>query len=204
MNYLSEVKLSLKYHCMFVLRHVLVYCVRCSAALDVPVPHEALVSEGPRRAMYHANRAAAYLEKYKEAAATAAAAANTQGTTPADASSSADSSPARWREVGGVLDGLMLDSSSPEAQAQLLQAAVMDCKAALDLVPTHAKAHFRCARLLQQSWQAPHRCTRNTLSMVWAVAAVHTFRCCEMMQQSWLAQGTFPTYPLHWQRAEFE
>jgi hypothetical protein len=43
-----------------------------------------------------------------------------------------------------VLDGLMLDSTSPEAWAQLLQAAVFDCKAALDLVPTHAKAHFRC------------------------------------------------------------
>lgn len=42
-----------------------------------------------------------------------------------------------------MLDGLLLDGSNPEAVAQLLQAAVLDCRAALELVPTHTKAHYR-------------------------------------------------------------
>lgn len=113
----------------------------CSAALDVPVPHEALIDEGPRRANYHANRAAAYLERYKEMQP----AGDSSGASSGLSSSSSGSSgiEACRREVGGVLEGLVLDKSSPEACAQLLQAAVMDCKAALDLMPTHAKAHYR-------------------------------------------------------------
>lgn len=115
--------------------------VSCSAALDVPVPQEALVDEGPRRATYHANRAAAYLERYKELAAASDRSSSKHSSSSAKA---AAGSSTRWREVGGVLDGLLLDGSSQEARAQLLQAAVMDCKAALDLVPTHTKAHYRC------------------------------------------------------------
>lgn len=35
----------------------------CSEALDVPVPAADLLSEGSRRAVYHANRAASYLAR---------------------------------------------------------------------------------------------------------------------------------------------
>jgi hypothetical protein len=111
----------------------------CSAALDVPVPHVALLDEGPRRAAYHANRAAAYLERYKET--TPSPAGDCTGAPSAVSDISGIS--ACTREICGVLDGLVLHGSGPEACAQLLQAAVMDCKAALDLAPTHTKAHYR-------------------------------------------------------------
>jgi hypothetical protein len=103
-----------------------------SGALDVPVPTEALLHEAPRRATYHSNRAAAYLQRYKQLTAAAAA------------SCSSNSSSVRWREVGGLLDGLLLDGSDPDTHTQLLEAAILDCRAALQLVPAHAKAHYRC------------------------------------------------------------
>lgn len=116
-----------------------------SAALDVPVPHKALLDEASRRATYHANRAAAYLARYKEALATTAT--SQEPATPCESSSNSNKgselSSMCWREVGGVLDGQMMDGASAEARGQLLQAAVMDCRAALDLVPTHTKAHYR-------------------------------------------------------------
>lgn len=125
-------------------------CCLCSDALDLPVPRVALLDEGPRRATLHANRAAAYLERYKEVTAAASKDANssTQALTGSGSNSindSSSSSSVRWLETGGMLDGLQLDGSSPETWAQLLQATVLDCKSALDLVPTHTKAHFRCA-----------------------------------------------------------
>jgi hypothetical protein len=113
--------------------------VCCSAALDVPVPQEALVDEAPRRANYHANRAAAYLERHKQLQVSAAACSGSSSSGGGGQEGSST-----WCEAGGVLDGLLLDGSSPETHAQLLRAAVLDCKAALDLAPTHAKAHFRC------------------------------------------------------------
>lgn len=117
--------------------------VRCSAALDVPVPHEALLDEAPRRATHHANRAAAYLEHYRELQQPPTATTDSTGSSSSSGSSSAPGSSTCSIEVGGVLDGLVLDGASPEACAQLLQAAVMDCRAALDLVPTYGKAHYR-------------------------------------------------------------
>lgn len=95
------------------------------------MPSAALVDEAPRRAVYHTNRAAAYLERIWEIQATAAAAATS------DVSSSSS-----WCEVGGLLDGVQLDGSAASIEKQL-GAAVMDCKSALELVPTHVKAHFR-------------------------------------------------------------
>lgn len=100
------------------------------------------MDEGPRRATYHANRAAAYLENYRELEAATERSSSSSEHNSGSAEAQAGSS-TRWREVGGVLDGLLLDGTSQEARAQLLQAAVMDCKAALDLIPTHAKAHYR-------------------------------------------------------------
>jgi len=120
-------------------------CMLCSAALDVPVPHEALLDEASRRATYHANRAAAYLARYKEAQAFTTTAQ--EPAVPCEGSSNhnkgSEQCSACWREVGGVLDGQMLDGASAEARGQLLQAAVIDCRAALDLVPNHTKAHYR-------------------------------------------------------------
>jgi hypothetical protein len=148
----------------------------------VPVPSQALLDDAPRRAVYHTNRAAAYLERVWQlqaagaaAAAAAAAAANaarsgivgggsggnstkklitelepeTAATTSAiDNSSSShntytgSSSSSSWVEVGGSLDGMALDSS-PGSLAKQLEAAVLDCRAALALVPRHAKAQYR-------------------------------------------------------------
>lgn len=113
-----------------------------SAALDVPVPHEALVDEAPRRATLHANRAAPYLERFKELIATSSTAEHTS-TSSGGSEGVRRGASSCWREVGGMLDGLLLDGSTSEARAQLLQAAAMDCRAALDLVPRHAKAQYR-------------------------------------------------------------
>lgn len=105
------------------------------------------MDEAPRRAVYHTNRAAAYLEQVWEMQAAAEAASlGANADTAAGSSSSSrggvSSSRGAWREVGGALDGLMLDGS-PESIARQLQAALMDCRAAVDLVPGHAKGHYR-------------------------------------------------------------
>ena len=85
------------------------------------------MDEAPRRAIYHTNRAAAYLERVWELQA---------------AAGSSTGSSSSWVEFGGVLDGDVLDGSD-ESVTKQLDAAVMDCKAALGLVPTHVKALYR-------------------------------------------------------------
>jgi hypothetical protein len=58
------------------------------------------------------------------------------------AASTGSSSSSSWVEVGGSLDGVLLDSSA-SSLAKQLEAAVLDCRAALQLVPKHAKAQYR-------------------------------------------------------------
>jgi cobalamin biosynthesis Mg chelatase CobN len=59
-----------------------------------------------------------------------------------DTDTGSSSSSSSWVELGGSLDGMVLDGS-PGSLAKQLEAAVLDCRAALQLVPRHAKAHYR-------------------------------------------------------------
>jgi hypothetical protein len=121
--------------------------------------------------VYHTNRAAAYLERVWELKTAAAAnkpstetiSTSTKkliveldpaGTTDSRSSSSSkdvSELPSSWLEVGGSLDGMQLDSSA-ESLGKQLDAAVLDCRAALQLVPGHAKAHYRWANVVQQNF----------------------------------------------------
>ncbi|EFJ48820.1 hypothetical protein VOLCADRAFT_90467 [Volvox carteri f. nagariensis] len=99
-----------------------------SAALDVLVPAERLLTEGPRRAAYHANRAAAYMAR-------AASGKLREG----DA------------DTTGHLEGV--DHGSEGALSRHYEAAVMDCDQALALQPSGrpaAKALLRKSRALLQ------------------------------------------------------
>ncbi|KAG2483192.1 hypothetical protein HYH03_017927 [Edaphochlamys debaryana] len=92
-----------------------------SAALDVPVPTQRLLTEGPRRAAYHANRAAAYMAR-------AAGGKLREG--------DADSA--------GQLESV--DHGSDGIIARHYEAAVLDCDAALDLDSDGALAAKTCLR----------------------------------------------------------
>ena len=120
-----------------------------SAALDVPVPAEALLDEAPRRAVYHANRAAAYLERVAELQASHRQQQSQNvvtGAVDTNSNNSSNGSSNRcWHEVGGILDGMQL-SDRPDSISKQLEAAVLDCRAALDLVPQHVKAHYRSVK----------------------------------------------------------
>ncbi|PNH12618.1 hypothetical protein TSOC_000437 [Tetrabaena socialis] len=91
-----------------------------SSALDLPVPTERLLSEAPRRAGLHANRAAAYMARAE------------QSLREGDVDSS------------GLLEGA--DHGSPHAAARQLEAAVIDCDAALGLQHSGAAAAKTCLR----------------------------------------------------------
>eukprot|EP00198_Chlamydomonas_reinhardtii_P008105 XP_001697442.1 predicted protein [Chlamydomonas reinhardtii] len=91
-----------------------------SSALDVLVPTERLLTEGPRRATYHANRAAAYMAR--------AGAQLREG----DA------------DTAGHLEGV--DHGSEGLGARHLEAAVLDCDMALQLDPTSGTAPKTCLR----------------------------------------------------------
>ncbi|GIL77546.1 hypothetical protein Vretimale_2922 [Volvox reticuliferus] len=99
-----------------------------SAALDVLVPTERLLTEGPRRAVYHSNRAAAYMAR-------AASGRLQEG----DA------------DTTGHLEGV--DHGSQGAISRHYEAAVMDCDHALALQPSGNPASKtllrKCRALLQ-------------------------------------------------------
>ena len=98
-----------------------------SAAVDAPVSYARLFDEAPRRAVYHANRAAAYLAR---------AASPGGGLRRVDA--------------GGHLQDALWCAEDDVARAAELnnEAALMDCDAALDMRPGHVKAKFRKATAL--------------------------------------------------------
>ena len=102
-------------------------------AIDAPVSYRRLFDEAPRRATYHANRAAAYLRRGDAADAGAGAC-----------------------DVNGHLENATFpedfDSSRLDDDARLLasarahaEAALLDCDAALEMQSGHAKARFRRA-----------------------------------------------------------
>ena len=99
-------------------------------AIDAPVSYRRLFDEAPRRATYHANRAAAYLRR-GDAADAGACACDVNGhlenaTFPEDFSR--------------LDDARLLASARAHAEAALL-----DCDAALEMQSGHAKARFRRA-----------------------------------------------------------
>lgn len=97
------------------------------AAVDAPVSYARLFDEAPRRAVYHANRAAAYLAR---------AASPGGGLRRVDAR-------------GHLQDALWCAEDDATRAAELNnEAALMDCDAALDMQPGHVKAKFRKATAL--------------------------------------------------------
>lgn len=97
------------------------------AAVDAPVSYARLFDEAPRRAVYHANRAAAYLAR---------AASPGGGLRRVDAR-------------GHLQDAIWCAEDDATRAAELNnEAALMDCDAALDMQPGHVKAKFRKATAL--------------------------------------------------------
>lgn len=91
-------------------------------AIDAPVSYQKLFDEAPRRAVYHANRAAAYLAR---------------GASPGGGRGAQDAS-------GHLEDATWTSEDTTETAAELnAKAALMDCDAALDMQPGHVKAKFR-------------------------------------------------------------
>ena len=105
-----------------------------SKAMDVPVTQEQLLTEGPRRAIFHSNRAAAYLARAR--AGLGLASSNDYEYVSSDAM--------------GHLEGADLVNSSPEERSKLnYKAALMDCDQALDLESGNVKARYRKAQALR-------------------------------------------------------
>ncbi|KAG1668888.1 hypothetical protein FOA52_016057 [Chlamydomonas sp. UWO 241] len=93
-----------------------------SDALDVLVPMEALITEAPRRAVYHANRASAYLARAK-----------------------GELTPGAFDDRG-LLEGV--DHGDATALQRHYKAALLDAESALELDGSYAKAHLRRATAL--------------------------------------------------------
>ena len=99
-----------------------------SKAIDAPVTQEQLLTEGPRRAILHSNRAAAYLARSKE------------GPSSSEAND----------DIAGHLGGCVQGELSREERAKLnCKAALMDCDQALDLESGNVKARYRKAQALK-------------------------------------------------------
>jgi tetratricopeptide (TPR) repeat protein len=96
-------------------------------ALDVPVPMEHLLDAGPRRAVLHCNRAAAYLRR--------------------------SSYPETFGQLDllGELAGVSMIDDGKELN---LKAAVMDCDQSLQYMPNGVKALYRKATALEQLGKA--------------------------------------------------
>ena len=105
-----------------------------SKAMDVPVTQEQLLTEGPRRAIFHCNRAAAYLARAKETSLPQAAEAPGAGTC----------------DAMGHLEGVDVGSLSEEERSKMnFKAALMDCDQALDLESGNVKGRYRKAQALK-------------------------------------------------------
>lgn len=115
------------------------YCSAIEAygrAIDAPVSYGRLFDEAPRRATYHANRAAAYLRR-GDAADAGAGACDVNG---------------HLENTSFVLRTTSPHASEDEHQRALLassrahaEAALLDCDAALEMQSGNAKARFRRA-----------------------------------------------------------
>lgn len=100
-------------------------------AIDAPVSYTRLFDEAPRRAAYHANRAAAYLAR---------------GDSPGGGHGQFDAcghlENHAWTDEGGA------EERAAIAAALNAKAALLDCDAALEMSPGHVKAKFRKAQAL--------------------------------------------------------
>ena len=100
-------------------------------AIDAPVSYARLFDEAPRRAAYHANRAAAYLAR---------------GDSPGGGHGQFDAcghlENHAWTDDGGA------EERAAIAAALNAKAALLDCDAALEMSPGHVKAKFRKAQAL--------------------------------------------------------
>jgi len=100
-------------------------------AIDAPVSYARLFDEAPRRAAYHANRAAAYLAR---------------GNSPGGGYGQFDA--CGHLENHAWTDGDDGDGAVAAAAALNAKAALLDCDAALEMSPGHVKAKFRKAQAL--------------------------------------------------------
>ena len=100
-------------------------------AIDAPVSYARLFDEAPRRAAYHANRAAAYLAR---------------GNSPGGGHGQFDA--CGHLENHAWTDGDDGDGAVATAAALNAKAALLDCDAALEMSPGHVKAKFRKAQAL--------------------------------------------------------
>ena len=100
-------------------------------AIDAPVSYARLFDEAPRRAAYHANRAAAYLAR---------------GNSPGGGHGQFDA--CGHLENHAWTDGDDGDGAVAAAAALNAKAALLDCDAALEMSPGHVKAKFRKAQAL--------------------------------------------------------
>ena len=100
-------------------------------AIDAPVSYARLFDEAPRRAAYHANRAAAYLAR---------------GNSPGGGYGQFDA--CGHLENHAWTDGDDGDGAVATAAALNAKAALLDCDAALEMSPGHVKAKFRKAQAL--------------------------------------------------------
>ena len=100
-------------------------------AIDAPVSYARLFDEAPRRAAYHANRAAAYLAR---------------GNSPGGGHGQFDA--CGHLENHAWTDGDDGDGAVAAAAALNSKAALLDCDAALEMSPGHVKAKFRKAQAL--------------------------------------------------------
>ena len=101
-------------------------------AIDAPVSYARLFDEAPRRAAYHANRAAAYLAR---------------GNSPGGGYGQFDACGHLENHAWTEGDGAEGDGVSAAA-ALNAKAALLDCDAALEMSPGHVKAKFRKAQAL--------------------------------------------------------
>ena len=104
-------------------------------AIDAPVSYHRLFDEAPRRATYHANRAAAYLRRGEAPDAGAGA---------CDANGHLEKATFAPEASSRATDDERARAALASARAHA-EAALLDCDAALEMRRGHAKARFRRA-----------------------------------------------------------
>lgn len=102
-------------------------------AIDAPVSYARLFDEAPRRAAYHANRAAAYLAR---------------GDSPGGGHGQFDACGHLENHAWTDDDEGGAEERAAIAAALNAKAALLDCDAALEMSPGHVKAKFRKAQAL--------------------------------------------------------